>query len=164
MGYCLRPPTAPQRLWTMTVMTLDSTARPKSGSFSISSRRATVRSVSERDGWRSCQSAIRSRGHTSSNSRTKGSVTTIGLARSPSANSSRTAAYRSGSCRRTYATYASSVSSQKNVLSTSFRSDTQATDSTCSGWIANSAATTALRPTVPVMRRSAMNSSSVFAT
>ena len=42
-----------------------------------------------------------------------------------------------------------SVSRKKNVLSTSLRSATQATDSTCSGWSANSAATKALGQNAP---------------
>ena len=43
------------------------------------------------------------------------------------------------------------MSIQKSVLSTSFRCDTHATDSTCMGWSAKSAATQALRPTAPVV-------------
>jgi len=50
------------------------------------------------------------------------------------------------------------------VLRTSLRSAIHATDSTCSGWTANRAATNALRPVAPVMRRKRMNTSSVFVT
>ena len=42
---------------------------------------------------------------------------------------------------------------KKNVLRTSFRSEIQATDSTCSGCSPNSAATSPLRHTAPVIRR-----------
>ena len=52
---------------------------------------------------------------------------------------------------------------KKNVLSTSLRSATQATDSTWRGWTANRAATKALRQTAPVMRRSRKKSRSVLA-
>ena len=40
-------------------------------------------------------------------------------------------------------------SMKKNALNTSFRSDTQATDSTRKGWMANTAATKALRHSRP---------------
>ena len=46
---------------------------------------------------------------------------------------------------------------------TSLRSATQATDSTCVGCTAKSAATTALRPGAPVMRESTRNRSAAFA-
>ena len=52
---------------------------------------------------------------------------------------------------------------KKNALSTSFRSATQATDSTCSGCQANNAATQALRHSAPVMRLRTRKSSSVLA-
>ena len=42
-------------------------------------------------------------------------------------------------------------------LSTSLRSATHATDSTRSGWIANTAATNALRHSAPVIRRNTRN-------
>ena len=45
----------------------------------------------------------------------------------------------------------------------SFRSATQATDSTCAGWRAKSAATNALRQAAPVIRRSTRNQSAVLA-
>ncbi|HAM36928.1 MAG TPA: hypothetical protein DEB40_06830 [Elusimicrobia bacterium] len=48
------------------------------------------------------------------------------------------------------------------MLSTSFLSATQATDSTCRGWIAKRAATHALRHGAPVMRDSAAKSSSTL--
>ena len=56
--------------------------------------------------------------------------------------------------RRAYPTYASVASIQKSVLSTSLRCDTHATDSTCNGCNAKSAATHALRPTAPVVATS----------
>ena len=56
-----------------------------------------------------------------------------------------------------------SVSRKKSVESTSLRSAIQATDSTCSGCTANSAATAALGQRRPVIRRSATNSSTASA-
>ncbi len=56
------------------------------------------------------------------------------------------------------------VSSQKQVLNTSLRSETQATDCTCSGCSANSAATSALRHADPVIRDKTPNSSNALAT
>ena len=47
--------------------------------------------------------------------------------------------------------------------STSFRSATQATDSTWVGWTAKSAATSALRQVAPVIRRKTRNTSTAFA-
>jgi hypothetical protein len=52
---------------------------------------------------------------------------------------------------------------KNSPLSASFRSATQATDSTCSGCTANSNATNPERPTCDVMRASAVNNSSVLA-
>ena len=52
---------------------------------------------------------------------------------------------------------------RKNVLSTSLRSETHATDSTCNGCNAKSAATTALRHMAPVANLRIEKSSSVFA-
>jgi hypothetical protein len=46
---------------------------------------------------------------------------------------------------------------QKNPARRSLRSATHATDSTRSGWIANNAATSALRQSAPVMAKSAAN-------
>ena len=63
-----------------------------------------------------------------------------------------------------YRAYAPRHNNPKNVLKTSLRSATHATDSTCSGCKANSAATTAGRHCAPVRRRSSRNSSSVLAT
>ena len=47
---------------------------------------------------------------------------------------------------------------KKKALSTSLRSATHATDSTRSGWMANTAATNALRQRAPVVRRKIRNS------
>ena len=52
---------------------------------------------------------------------------------------------------------------KNNPLNTSLRSDTHATDSTCKGWMANSAATKAPGQNVPVSRRNKRNSSTAFA-
>lgn len=52
---------------------------------------------------------------------------------------------------------------KKRVLRTSFRSATQATDSTWTGWSANSAATKALRHRAPVIMSSSRNRSTVLA-
>src|SRR5260370_32788361 len=63
----------------------------------------------------------------------------------------------------TYFEYASNVTNPKNVESTSFRSDTQATDSTWIGCKPKRAATKAPRQTAPVMRRSTRKSREVLA-
>src|SRR6266853_1391719 len=63
----------------------------------------------------------------------------------------------------TYLAYAPSASRKNNVLSTSLRSDAQATDSTCSGCQANKAAATALRHRAPVSRVNNRKSSRLFA-
>ncbi len=55
------------------------------------------------------------------------------------------------------------VSSQKNALNTSLRSEIQATDSTWTGCQANSAATKALGHKAPVMKRSRWSSRSELA-
>ena len=52
---------------------------------------------------------------------------------------------------------------KNNVLRTSFRSEIHATDSTCSGWITKSAATTALRYTALVIVHSTTNNRTVLA-
>src|ERR1035438_5528600 len=62
-----------------------------------------------------------------------------------------------------YPTYAHMVSSQKNVLSTFFRSVIHATVSTCNGCSAKSPATIALRQKAPVIRRKTTSSSSALA-
>lgn len=54
----------------------------------------------------------------------------MGLAINPRANNARTAAYRRPSGLFPYHAYAHMVSIQNSVLRTSFRSETQATDST----------------------------------
>ncbi len=63
----------------------------------------------------------------------------------------------------TYRAYAINESSPKNVLKTSLRSAIHATDSTCMGCKANSAATNALRHVARVNRRSSRKSSTVLA-
>src|SRR5438445_13810050 len=55
---------------------------------------------------------------------------------------------------RAYRPYAQSVSMKNNALSTSLRSDAQATDSTYNGCHEKSAATNALRHNSPVIPRS----------
>src|SRR5437660_191671 len=62
----------------------------------------------------------------------------------------------------TYFAYAHTVSRKKNALNTSLRSETQATDSTCSGCSANRAATSALRHSAPVIRLRTRNNSRVL--
>src|SRR6266850_1843029 len=59
--------------------------------------------------------------------------------------------------------YAHSVSNQKKALKTSLRSATQATDSTCKGCHANSAATHALRQSARVIRRKTRKTKTLFA-
>ena len=80
----------------------------------------------------------------SSNSRRKGSVTSIGLLASPSKKNSNSKPYQARNLVSTYRTYAHSVSSANKVLRTSLRSATHATDSTCRGCTPKSPATTAL--------------------
>ena len=101
-------------------------------------------------------------GHQSSSSSVNGSVTTIGFDMSPRANSTTTSANRERAGVEAYRTYAQVASSQKSVLSTSFRSAIHATDSTCSGWMPNSAATHALRQRCPVIPPRSRKSTSVF--
>src|SRR5580658_7035759 len=55
------------------------------------------------------------------------------------------------------------VKNQNSVLKTSLRSATHATDSTCNGCKAKSAATAALRQTAPVMRLNRLKSRTVLA-
>ena len=73
---------------------------------------------------------------------------------SPKRKNRATGRYRRTEGDSEYQAYARNVSIRKNVLSTSFRSETQATDSTCSGCSANRAATRALRHRAPVIRKS----------
>ena len=107
--------------------------------------------------------AARRSGHTSSRSRTNGSVTSIGLAMRPSANAASPATYQRAEADSAHCPCAASVRRKKKVLRTSFRSEIQATDSTWSGCTANSAATTRLGHSAAVQRRSRANSISVFA-
>src|SRR5206468_2950224 len=60
-------------------------------------------------------------------------------------------------------TYAQRVNMKNKVLSTSLRSEIQATDSTCNGCRPNNAATSALRQVAPVIFLSSANSSEVLA-
>jgi hypothetical protein len=142
----------PAALCTIQVTTEDAATSAKSGSFSSTSGRTSV--------------CFRRRpsGHQSRRSSVNGSVTSIGFAMSPSARPPTTARYRPVPRRRVHATYASVVRSQRHVLRTSFRSATQATDSTCSGWTPKSAATSALRQGAPVIASSSQNTRSVFTT
>ena len=79
-------------------------------------------------------------------------MTSIGLHIRPSAKTSHHR-WRNGqeTAPADIATEAPSVSTKKRPLSTSLRSATHATDSTCSGWTAKTAATKALRQSVPVI-------------
>ena len=79
-------------------------------------------------------------------------MTTIGLAINPRQKPKATARYRPVPGRSVYRTYSHRVRNQKQALSTSLRSATQATDSTCSGCNANKNAANALRQRVPVAR------------
>src|SRR5580704_2405971 len=137
-------------------MMLDAAASAISGSFSRTS--STTRDRRGVDH----ASVTRPRGHTSRSNRTKGSVTSIGFAIRPRTNTAAIRKYRLSRGRRRYRRYAHTVSIQNSVLRTSFRSDTQATDSTWSGCAANSAATNALGPSRPVIAWSRPNRSSVF--
>src|SRR5262249_36007601 len=96
-----------------TVIHAPAAASANSGSFSV--RRSGCL----------CRQSIRRR--------IAGSVTTIGFDSSPAVKHAATIAYRAKPGLRTYAAYASSASIQQSALSTSLRSDTQATDSTSNG-------------------------------
>ncbi len=61
-------------------------------------------------------------------------------------------AYASRELRRTYCAYAIKHARKRSVLSVSLRSATHATDSTCSGCTAKSAATITLRQNARVVR------------
>src|SRR5258708_25529303 len=63
----------------------------------------------------------------------------------------------------TYSAYAQTVSRKKNMLKTSFRSATHATDSTRRGCSPKKAATTKLRQIAPVARFKTRKSRTVFA-
>ena len=91
-----------------------------------------------------------------------GSVTSIGFDINPMAKSTRTSTYRATVLDANQCSHARRVRSQNRVLSTSFRSAIQATDSTCSGWTADSAATNAGRQTAPVIRTRSRKSSRTF--
>src|SRR6266542_2818305 len=115
---------------------LDKTAKPNNGTFSVTSCVSDRWSREAENPERSDPArriATRFNGQTSSSSSTKGSVTSIGFVINPNAKSRSSNRYRPNLGWRTYHTYAHSVSIQKSVLSTSFRSATQATDSTCNG-------------------------------
>src|SRR6185437_15880181 len=62
-----------------------------------------------------------------------------------------------------YLEYVSNAPSPKNVLSTSFRSESHATDSTCNGCNANNAATNAAAHIFSVIRINSRNNTSAFA-
>jgi hypothetical protein len=128
----------------------------KNGSFSKTNLRTLIAFAKNKpSAFGACTSplAILPRGQKSSSNITNGSVTTIGLLIRPRAKHPRDAAYALCPARlegageiltRAHAPYASKVKKQKNALSTSFRSATQATDSTWSGCQANKAATITL--------------------
>ena len=88
---------------------------------------------------------VRPSGQRSTRSSTHGTVTSIGLLSSPRVKKATEAMYHAAPPRRAKCVHAASVSRKKKPLRTSFRSATQATDSTCSGWSAKIAATIALR-------------------
>src|SRR5438045_943739 len=111
--------------------------------------------------------AIRFKGQKSSSNNTHGSVTTIGFASNPSAKKTSAAQYdrdrANGPGADACLPYAHNASIQNSVLNTSLRSAIHATDSTCNGCSANSAATNALRHAMPVIARRTANNSAVFA-
>src|SRR5207249_11912046 len=88
-----------------------------------------------------------------------GSVTTITLDSSPSANNTTTIAYRATLGFFAYQTYAQLAPRKKIIQSTVFRSATQATASTFNGCTANSNATAALFIASPVAAANNRNSS-----
>src|SRR5215831_2815806 len=109
------------------------------------------------------QFLTRCRGQQSSNKSTKGSVTSMGFAANPKANSSVTNRYRQTCRPRTYQPYAPRVNRKKRVLSRFFRSATHATDSTLSGCSAKRLATSRLLQVAPVARRSSRNKRTALA-
>ncbi len=139
---------APPRCWATIVTRLEAAESAKRGSFSTTSRRSPAPPAP------SLPSGQRSRSRS-----TAGRVTTIGFARSPSAKAATTARYRPVEGLRTQAVHAATARRKKSVESRSFRSEIQATDSTCSGWTANRAATTQLRARAPVRRSRTTQSS-----
>ena len=80
-----------------------------------------------------------SSGQKSSRRSRTGAVTIMDFAISPKRKNRATGRYRRTEGDSEYQAYARNMSIRKNVLSTSFRSETQATDSTCSGCSANRA-------------------------
>src|SRR6185369_2650747 len=92
-------------------------------------------------------------------SMTTGRVTSIGLDIRPSTKDKRARKYSIGFRFAAYSAYRKRVENQNNALRTSFRSATQATDSTCRGWSANKAATNELCQIEPVKRNRRSKSS-----
>jgi hypothetical protein len=84
------------------------------------------------------------------------------LLRRPRTKHSATHRYRTAPGRSAYRAYPHRLRKKNSPLSRSFRSATQATDSTCSGCTPNSAAAKPLRHTEPVIRESTKNSSTVL--
>ncbi len=140
----------------MTVATLEITASTSRGSFSSSNARAL--------GVNRSANAMRRSGHTSNSNSRNGTVTSIGFARRPSVKARTTEMYRHADGRDVYVAYARSVTISSIVLSTSLRSAIHATDSTCSGWMAKSAATSALGQMSRVARSRNQNSRIVLTT
>src|SRR6516164_3530827 len=89
---------------------------------------------------------------------------TIGLEARPSRKNPVTAKYRGMLGLRAYQPYPASPNRKKKVHNRFLRSAIHATDSTFSGWIANSAATRKLRHVAPVKRSNNIHSTTAFAT
>ena len=124
--------------WAAKVMTLEAAESTRSGAFSRSGQKGRP---PERDvgGQRPQRPDVEEQ-------QDEGERHEHGLRHQPQGEeASATRAYGPARLCRTYRTQASRVSSQKKVLSTSLRSEIQATDSTWSGWRAKRAATRALR-------------------
>src|SRR6185369_2954128 len=92
-----------------------------------------------------------------------GVVTSIGFDIKPKAKQTATTAIRCQVWPRTYLRYASKVSMKKSPLSTSFRSEIQATDSTRNGCMAKMAALIALAQSALVDCHKNVNKSSAAA-
>ena len=107
--------------------------------------------------------SIRLSGQMSIKISTMGSETSMGFDNRPATKHAITSTYLWMLGFLTQLVYVHIVSSQKTVLNTSLRSAIQATDSTCIGWMANNAATNALRHREPVTLSSSENSSSTHA-
>src|SRR6185437_4296302 len=181
-GRCSSETTASLR-WARKVTTLEATVRTKNGAFSRINFGSVVRApccVSRVfDPSEISSSCALWSGQISSSNITNGIVTNIALAIRLSAKSKSAQPYQALEFEPTfpldfdgafpmfdacaYFAYASKVSRPKKVLSTSFRSESHATDSTCTGCSANKAATNAAGQSLRVILQSSKKSRTALA-